>query len=185
MSDRPALRHSRGILSIVCAVAMALAAVFWVRSVGGPEAVRERYGIFAPAISLVAHTAVATTPAGDLIPWAVANGTIYGFAQGALLSWLAWMGSSLLQFLIARRTAHDFALERHLDSLPKWVRRFPADQPAFLIVARWVPMGASVANVAAGALGVRMSRLLWCAAIGAAPPAIALSAFGAGTLRLL
>lgn len=159
--------------------------VFWVRSVGGPEAVREKYGIFAPAISLVAHTAVNTTPFGDLIPWAVANGAIYGFAQGALLSWLAWMGSSFLQFLIARRTALDFDLAGHLDRLPRWVRRLPVDRPTFLIVARWVPMGGAVANLAAGALGVKMSRLVWCVAIGAAPPAIALSAVGAGMLRFL
>ncbi len=178
-------RRSRGIVSIVFAVAIGITVLVWVRSIGGPEAVRERYGVVAPAISLLATTAVNTTGVGELVPWAIANGTVYGLAQGALLSWLAFLGSSALQFLIARRTAHDFSLERHLDSLPKWVRRFPADQPAFLIVARWVPMGASVANVAAGALGVGMSRLLWCAAIGAAPPAIALSAFGAGMLELL
>lgn len=181
----PALRHSRGIASVAFAVVVAVAALLWVRSIGGPEVVRERYGLLAPALSLLAHTAVNTTPVGDFLPWALANGTVYGFAEGALLNWLAWLGSALLQFLIARRTAHDFALEERVDGLPRWIRRFPANHPAFLVMARWVPLGAPVANLAAGALGVRLSRLLWCAALGAAPPAIALSALGAGMLQIV
>ncbi len=177
--------RSRGILSIVLAVVFTAAVLLLARSIGGPEAVRERYGILAPAISLLATTAVATTPVGDFLPWAVANGAIYGLAQGALLSWLAWLFSSALQFMIARRTASDFDLDSKLETLPRWFTRFSVNHPAFLITARWVPLGGVLANSAAGALGVKMSRLLWCVAIGSALPAIALAALGAGLLQLL
>jgi uncharacterized membrane protein YdjX (TVP38/TMEM64 family) len=103
---------------------------------------------------------------------------------GALLSWLAWLVSSVLQYLIARRTADDFDLGSKLELLPSWLAKLPVDHPAFLIAARWLPMGGAVANVAAGALGVKLRRLLWCAAIGAAPPSIALAALGAGLLEV-
>lgn len=182
---RAAFWRSRGVQSILLVIAIGATIMVWVRSIGGPGALVERYGILAPAISLCVHTALNTTPVGDLLPWGIANGAVYGLAQGAFLSWLAWLGSALLQYRIAKRTAHDFNLESKIGDLPKWLRRFPVEHPAFLITARWVPMGGALANAAAGAFDVKMSRLVWCTAIGALPPALVLAAVGAGVLQML
>jgi uncharacterized membrane protein YdjX (TVP38/TMEM64 family) len=179
------LLRSRGLQSFLLSLAMGVALLLWVRSIGGPAAVRQRYGTWAPTLSFFLHTLVDTTPFGDLIPFAIANGAAYGPVLGAGLSWAAWIASSALQYLIARRTACDLELSSHLDGLPRWLRRIPLGHPAFLIAARWVPLGGAVANVAAGVLGVGLHRLLACVAIGAAPPAILLAALGAGLLHLM
>jgi uncharacterized membrane protein YdjX (TVP38/TMEM64 family) len=177
--------RSPGLWSGVLAIGISLAVLVWVHSIGGPAAVRERYGLLAPLISFATHTVGELVPGGDLIPFGIANGTLYGVAEGALISWLAWMVSAAIQYLVARRTALDLDLARRLEELPAWLRRFPLDHPAFLIGARWFPMVGPIANVAAGALGVSMLRLMWCTALGAAPVAIGLAAFGAGMLRAL
>jgi uncharacterized membrane protein YdjX (TVP38/TMEM64 family) len=176
-----------GLLSLCVVAFVAFAALAWVRSVGGPDGVRERYGAAAPAITFVAHTASDTTPAGDLLPlpFGVANGALYGFLPGALLSWLAWMASASINWAIARRTARDLSLADRLSRLPRWMRRLPIRHPLFLITARWVPTGGALATFAAGAAGVGLARLLCCTAIGAWPPAVVLAAIGAGLLEPL
>jgi uncharacterized membrane protein YdjX (TVP38/TMEM64 family) len=176
--------RATGLVSLCVAAGFALAAISWVRSVGGPDGVRERYRLVAPAITLVAHAASDMTPAGDLLPlpFGVANGALYGFVPGALLSWLAWMAAASLNWTIARRTARDLALADRIARLPRWMRRFPVAHPLFLITARWVPTGGALASLAAGAVGVGIARLLWCTAIGATPPAIVLAAIGSGVL---
>ena len=182
---RRSLLLSPGLWSGVCAVAIAIGVLVWVRSIGGPVAVRERYGAVAPLVSFATHTIAELVPGGDIVPFGIANGTLYGVALGAAISWLAWMASAVIQYLVARRTAADFDLAARLEELPAWLRRFPLDHPAFLITARWFPMVGPLANVAAGVLGVSLVRLLWCTAVGAAPVAIGLAAFGAGMLRVL
>jgi uncharacterized membrane protein YdjX (TVP38/TMEM64 family) len=160
------------------------AALLWVDSIGGPQAIRQRYGLAAPAVSLAAHALVAVTPAGELLPWGVVNGTLYGFALGSLLTWIASTASSLVQYALARSLARELDLERLRAGLPAWLRRFPVDHPAFLIAARWLPVGGPIANVAAGASGVMPLRIACCALVGGAPPALVMAALGAGLLQL-
>ncbi len=156
-----------------------------VRAAGGPEALRERYGLWAPAISLPLHLVVNVTPFADLVPWAIANGAVYGVAFGAVLNWLAWMGSSSVQFAIGRRAARGLELEARFDQLPRWLARYPAHHPVLLIAGRWVPLAGPLVNVGAGAFGVSYRRLLLCATIGSTPPAIVTALVGTGLLRLL
>jgi uncharacterized membrane protein YdjX (TVP38/TMEM64 family) len=180
------LRSWRGLIAYGLAVAIGTGVLISVREAGGPAAVQERCGALAPIASLLAHLAVETSPAGDLVPvpFAIVNGALYGIARGALLSWLAWIGASLLQFALARRAARDLGVDARRERLPRWLRSIPVSHPVFLIAARWVPMGGALASLAAGAAGVRARRLLWCTALGAAPPAVLLSAVGAGMLEV-
>ena len=167
------------------AIAVSVAVLAWVHAIGGPVVVRDRYGALAPAISFLTHTVAELIPGGDIVPFGIANGTLDGVVEGALLSWLAWMVSAVIQYFVARRAALDLDLADRMASFPAWLRRFPVGHPAFLIASRWVPMVGPFANVAAGALGVSLVRLLWCTAVGAAPVAIGLAAFGAGMLRVV
>lgn len=182
--DAATVARSRGLQALALSFAIAVAVLLWVDSIGGPIAVRDRYGLWAPVLSFAFHTAVELTPFGDVLPWGFANGALYGWAMGTLVTWAAWVASAGLQYGIARRTASDFDLDRRREKLPRWLRSLPLDHAAFLILARWVPMGGPIANVAAGVLGVRAHRLLACAAIGAAPPAVFVAGVGAGALRL-
>ena len=178
-----ALLRSRGLQSLALTVVLTAAILLWVHAEGGPEALRGRYGLLAPALWLAAQVVVSLSPASDLVPWAVLNGSMYGVWLGALASWGVWLCSASLQYAMARRTALDFHLEERMAGLPGWLRRFPTGHPVFLIVGRWIPVSSALVNFAAGAMGVPYARLLWCAAVGAAPPALALAAVGAGLVR--
>ena len=177
--------RSQSTAATVLAIALLAALLAAVRAIGGPEALWERFGLWAPALSFPLHVAVNVSPIADLIPWAIANGAVYGLSFGALLNWVAWIASSSIQFAIGRRAARGLDLEARMDQLPSWLARYPAHHPLLLTVGRWLPFAGVVVNVGAGAFGVSFRRLLICATIGSIPPAIFCAGVGAGLLRLL
>ena len=161
------------------------AVLLWVERMGGPGALQARYGLLAPVITVAAHLAVNAAGVGELIPWSIANGAVYGLALGAPLTWIAWMGAALIQYHLARRVGQRADVEAKMERLPGWLKRFPVGHPAFLIAGRWVPLGGPLTNVAAGAFAVPISRFVWCAALGYAPEATLNAAIGAGLLYLV
>jgi uncharacterized membrane protein YdjX (TVP38/TMEM64 family) len=95
MAGRAAWRD--GVLRVSIAAAIGLACLAWLREIGGPPALRVRLGPWAPPLSLALHITVEMASFANLIPFGVANGSIYGVWIGALLSWLGWMAAVLLQ----------------------------------------------------------------------------------------
>jgi uncharacterized membrane protein YdjX (TVP38/TMEM64 family) len=174
------LLGSRGIQSAVAALVLGALVVWWVHALGGPEGIRARFGLLAPALWIPLQVIVHVTPVGDFVPWAVLNGSMFGLWLGALATWLAWMGSASLQYAIGRRTARDFGWEAQATRLPGWLRRLPLGHPAFLIFARWLPLMAGPINLTAGATRVPFARVLWCTAVGIVPQAVFLAAVGVG-----
>jgi uncharacterized membrane protein YdjX (TVP38/TMEM64 family) len=158
--------------------------VSWVESVGGPEAIRERYGLLAPAITSSIQILVAPTPfPSDVI--CIAQGALYGFWFALGLNWLGWWLASHLEFLLGRRLRGDFDIEVQMQRLPRWLRRFPVHHPVFLIFARQVPWaGGHLTTLVPGALGVPFLRSAWCNAIAIVPGAILTAGIGAGLLAL-
>ena len=156
----------------------------WIGLMGGPEAVRERYGYAAPMVSVPIHIVLAVTPfPSDIV--AITNGAFYGFKLGALLSWIAWWIAALLEFGLGRLARKDFRLESKVDQLPNWLQRFPVDHPVFLIGARQIPwIGGHVTTIVPGAAGVQLGRFLWCSAVAIVPGSIVMPAIGAGLIRL-
>ena len=89
------------------------------------------------------------------------------------------------RFFLGRRLRGDFDLEPQLQRLPRFLRRFPVDHPAFLILARQVPWaGGHLTTLVPGAMGVPFLRNAWCNAIGIVPAAILTAGAGAGLLAL-
>jgi uncharacterized membrane protein YdjX (TVP38/TMEM64 family) len=156
----------------------------WVESIGGPAGVWERFGLVAPAISVPVHSIVAVTPfPSDLI--GIANGTIYGFWLGTLLSWLGWYIAAFIEFQIGRRAGRDFDVSGWVARSPGFIRRFPVGHPAFIIGSRWVPWaGGHVSTLLPGAMEVPLGRFAWCSAIAIVPSAMVASGIGAGLLQL-
>ena len=154
----------------------------WVDALGGPTAVRERFGLFAPAVSIPVHAIVAVTPfPSDVL--CVANGTVYGFWLGAVFSWVGWYVAALIEFGIGRRARTDFPIEEWLTRLPRRLRRFPVAHPVFLIGSRYVPWaGGHISTLIPGAVGVAVGRFAWCAAIAIIPPSMLMAGIGAGLL---
>jgi uncharacterized membrane protein YdjX (TVP38/TMEM64 family) len=154
----------------------------WLEAGGGPEALTARYGMQAAAVLVPVQAVVTFVPLlGEMI--ALTNAALYGFWLGALLSWIAWMATSLLQYGVVRRTVSDFDLEATYDRLPRWMRRFPVSHPVFLIGVR-IPFGGPIVNTAAGFFGVSLWRHVWCAAVGIAPRAMFFAGLAVGALRI-
>jgi len=166
----------------LCGVAFLLTR--WVNAHGGPTAVWERFGLFAPAVSVPVQAFVAVTPfPSDVL--CVANGTVYGFWRGAFFSWIGWYIAALVEFGIGRRARVDFPVDDWLARLPECLQRFPVAHPAFLIGARFVPWaGGHISTLVPGATGVGAGRFAWCAAIAIIPPSILMAGLGAGLLAL-
>ena len=154
-------------------IAISLAA-FAAVQLGGPEAIREQLGRWAPFLTLPAHTAAVAGPlAGDEL-FGLANGTLYGLWLGSFLSWVAWFSGSLIQFYVGRRARLDFDVPRALERAPKWIQKLPFHHPLYIIGVRFlVPgVGGHLATVVPGAVGVNWRRFLWATAIGILPPSI-------------
>jgi uncharacterized membrane protein YdjX (TVP38/TMEM64 family) len=154
----------------------------WLEWGGGPEALTARYGLLAAAILVPVQAVVTFVPLlGEMI--AMTNAALYGFWLGSLLSWVAWMATSLLQYGVVRRTVSEFDLDATYERLPRWMRRFPAGHPVFLIGVR-IPFGGPIVNTAAGVFGVPLWRHVWCAAVGIAPRAMFFAGLAVGALRI-
>jgi uncharacterized membrane protein YdjX (TVP38/TMEM64 family) len=166
----------------LCLVAFGLTR--WVEYIGGPSSVWERFGLIAPAISVPVHAVVAVTPfPSDVL--SVANGTVYGLWLGSFFSWLGWYIAAFIEFQIGRRARTDFPIEDWVGRLPKRLRQFPVDHPAFLIGSRFVPWaGGHISTLVPGAMNVDARRFAWCAAVAIAPPSFLMAAIGAGLLAV-
>ena len=168
-----------GLLRIAVAAAIGFACLAWLGEIGGPPVLRARLGPWAPPLSLALHVTVEMTPLANLIPFGVANGSVYGFWVGALLSSLGWMAAVLLQYGLVRAGYRQPREPVVPPRRPAWLARLPIEHPAVLIIGRWLPGGAYFVNLAASTLGVSLTRQLVCAALASAPPALALAAVGA------
>lgn len=173
--------RSPGLRLIVTALAIGWVSLAWLDHVGGPEALRDRFGFWAAGIlvPLEAFASFSIFP-GEFI--AIALGILYGFWLGSFFIWLGWMGTAYLQYFLVRRVAEDFAEE--FERLPAWIRRFPVEHPMFLIVGRWIPFGGHLVNPAAGAFKVPLWRYSWCSAIGIGAGSFLFAAVASGLLLL-
>jgi uncharacterized membrane protein YdjX (TVP38/TMEM64 family) len=180
------LLASRAAWALVASVVVAAVLFGWLDAIGGPEALRERFG-WSAAVILLTGQAVSglwPVPASEVL--ALANSVLHGFWLGALLNWTGWMLAALLQYTLFRHLARDLDVERSFAMLPGWLTRFPVEHPAFLILGRVVPLpaGPQIVGCAAGALRVPLWRYLWCAAIGIAPGAMFISGVANGLVAL-
>ncbi len=178
----PALRivRSRFVQMLVVVLTVGIAMIYWVDSIGGVLEFRNRFGNSAPLVTIPFHAVVSLTPFPSFV-LSMANGTLYGFAVGAVVSWIGWYIAAFLQFGLGRRARRDFNLETSVSHLPTFLTRIPVGHPAFMMGSRMVPwLGGHVANFVPGAAGVSWSRHAWCAAISIIPGAVIAAAIGAG-----
>ncbi len=176
--------RSKGLWFVVVLLITAYLLASWVESVGGPEGIRERYGVLAPVITSSIQILIAPTPIpSDVI--CIAQGALYGFWFALVLNWLGWWIASHIEFLLGRRLRDDFDLESRLERLPRWLRRFPVHHPVFLIFSRQIPWaGGHLSTLVPGAMGVPFLRCAWCNAIAIIPAAALMAGIGAGLIAL-
>lgn len=181
----PALLRSPALYLTLGLFLVAIAATRWIDAIGGFGEVRGHFGLAAPVASVCLHALLNVSPLpGDVV--AVANGALYGFAPAVGLNWLGWFIAAFVQFSIGRRAAKDFELQEQMQKLPAFLRRFPVEHPAYLLLARLLPWaGGHVTTWIPGAAGVRLSRFAWCTAVAIVPASIGFALVGVGATRWL
>ncbi len=181
----PGDERSGGVLATAGAILAVLPAGFvawrWVASAGGAQALLERFGSWAPFVSIPIHVLLSATPfPSELV--GIASGSVYGLLLGTLYAWIGWWCGAVLEYAMVRLGAkHIETRDDHLRT-PGWLRRFPVDHPLFLIVGRQLPFGFHAINIAAGVGGVSPVRHVTCAGISNLPYAFLTAAVGAGLI---
>lgn len=156
----------------------------WVGAMGGPEVFQEKYGLLAPLITGGILFLLTPTPfPSDVI--SVAHGALYGFLIASVLNWAALWAAAILEANLGKRLGTDLDVEEELKKLPMFMQKLPVGHPLFLILGRQIPMvGSNITTLLPGAVGVPITRIIACSAIGIVPSACALAAMGAGLLQL-
>ncbi len=164
--------------ALIAVLAATWLLVVWLDKAGVTSTLRERGGVWGAIALVLVHAAVAISPApGE--PVALANSAMYGFGWGAAMNWAGWMLAAVVEFALLQRAVKTLTPEQSAKRLPYWLRRLPADHPAFLIAGRWIPFGGHVVNFAAAAKAT-FWRHVWCAALGLVPVALFFSALANG-----
>ncbi len=177
------LASSRALLGLLAVSAAAWIAWAWLDI---PRALAWARGLDGPIPALVLvplQTAISLSLSpipSDVV--GIALCVVYGFVQGSLLVWLAWMFGAWIEYALVRRIANRVDTEAARSRLPSWLGRLPVEHPAFLICGRWFPLGPHLVNSAAGAAGIPLWRYTWTAAVGIAPVAMLVGAVATGLL---
>jgi len=166
----------------ICAVLLAgFLAWRWLESAGGAQILLERFGSWAPLVSIPIHVLLSATPfPSELV--GIASGSVYGLLFGTLYAWIGWWGGAVLEYAMVRLGAKQIETGTDHLRVPGWLRRFPVDHPLFLIVGRQLPFGFHAINIAAGVGGVSLMRHFTCAGISNLPYAFLTAAVGAGLI---
>jgi uncharacterized membrane protein YdjX (TVP38/TMEM64 family) len=87
--------------------------------------------------------------------------------------------AALAGYALARRTAHLLELERNIQRLPPYVRRFKVGSPAFLLSLRLIPgLGGTLATQIAATFRVPLLTHVWTMCAIAVPICTLLAIFG-------
>lgn len=113
---------------------------------------------------------------------AVANGFVFGFAYGTILTWAGAMLGAILSFLLARRARPVLVIG--LRNREKVAAALAAPIPATAqLLVRFLPIiSFNLINYVAGAANVRFSTFLWTTALGILPVSAISAAVGSEML---
>lgn len=175
--------RSRGLRTGLLVVAAGYLLIRAIDALGGADGIRERFGTAAGALLVPTQVVVSVSPVpGEIV--AAIQVAIYGFWVGSALCWMGWLGAGFVEYGLVRWTAAEVSDPASLERLPAFLRRLPADHPAFLILGRFLPFGAHVVNVTAGLHGVPLWRFGWTSAVALVPTSLVFAAVARGILSL-
>jgi uncharacterized membrane protein YdjX (TVP38/TMEM64 family) len=150
-----------------------------VRYRGHVEVFLNALGWFAYPLAIALMTIVASAPFSVTDALAIMNGALFGPLWGSVVNAIGIVCAAVVGYMLARRTSHLLELERHIEKLPPWVKRYRVGSPAFLIALRIIPgLGGTMATQIAAAFKVPLFRHVWTMSAIAIPICTVLAIFG-------
>jgi uncharacterized membrane protein YdjX (TVP38/TMEM64 family) len=136
-------------------------------------------GPLAYPLAIVIFTVVASAPFSVTDALAIMNGVIFGPLWGSVVNAVGLVLAALAGYAIARRTSHLLELDKNIEKLPPWVRRFRIGSPAFLLTLRIIPgLGGTLATQIAAAKRIPVFTHVWTMCAIAIPICTVLAIFG-------
>jgi uncharacterized membrane protein YdjX (TVP38/TMEM64 family) len=130
-------------------------------------------------LAILVFTIVASAPFSVTDALAIMNGVIFGPLWGSVVNAIGLVFAAMVGYAIARRTSHLLELDKNIEKLPPWVRRFKVGSPLFLITLRIIPMaGGTLATQIAAAFKVPLFVHVWTMCAIAVPICTVLAIFG-------
>jgi uncharacterized membrane protein YdjX (TVP38/TMEM64 family) len=164
--------------ALVFLTSFALAALV-IRYKHDVEGLLSRIGIFSYPLAIAIFTIVASAPFSVTDALAVMNGVLFGPWIGSLVNAIGLVFAAMVGYAIALRTSHLLQLDKNVEKLPGWVRRFPVGSPAFLITLRIIPgLGGTLATQIAAAFRIPLFTHVWTMCAIAVPICTVLAIFG-------
>lgn len=138
-------------------------------------------GPWAYPLAIAVFALVASAPFSVTDVLAIMNGVIFGPALGSVVNAIGLVLAAMIGYGIAQRTSHLLELDRQIERLPHWIKRFRVGSPAFLLSVRVIPgLGGTLATQTAAAFRVPLVVHIWTMCAIAVPICTALAYFGDG-----
>ncbi len=158
-----------------------LLAAFVIRYKNEVEHTLSTIGPAAYPLAILVFTLVASAPFSVTDAIAIMNGVIFGPLWGSVVNAIGLVFAAIVGYLIARRTSHLLDLNKNIEKLPPWVRKFRVGSPQFLLMLRLIPgLGGTLATQIAAALKVPIFTQVWTMCAIAIPICTLLAVFGDG-----
>ncbi len=169
-------RRLIGILLLVASFALAALVI---RDKPWVEHEIRTLGPFAYPLAIAVFALVASAPFSVTDALAIMNGVIFGPVRGSLVNAVGLVLAGMFGYWINLHATRLMDLDRALERLPKWAKRFPVGSPGFLISVRIIPgLGGTIATATAAAMRVPMWIHVLCMCVVAVPICTALAIGG-------
>jgi uncharacterized membrane protein YdjX (TVP38/TMEM64 family) len=156
-----------------------LLAFFVIRDKAHVEEALTTIGPLAYPLAVLLFALVASAPFSVTDALAVMNGAIFGPLLGSIVNAVGLVFAALIGYGVALRTSHLLELDKQIERLPHWIKRYRPDSPAFLLMVRIIPgLGGTIATQSAAAFRVPIFVHVWTMCAIAIPICTLLAIFG-------
>ena len=135
--------------------------------------------VVAVPIATIVFAIVAAAPFSVTDALAIMNGAIFGPFWGTIVNAVGIVAAGFAGYWVNRHATHLLDLQKALDRLPAWVKRFRIGSPMFLVAVRVIPgFGGTVATATAASFRVPVLVHVATMSIVAIPICTLLAIFG-------
>jgi len=130
-------------------------------------------------IAIAVFALVASAPFSVTDAIAIMNGSLFGPLWGSIVNAIGLVFAAILGYYVNKHASHLLDLEKTLERLPAWAKRFRIGSPAFLLSVRVIPgLGGTLATSVAATFKVPLFVHVWTMCAIAIPICTLLAIFG-------